>query len=367
MRKEYIEKQKKAGRKVLAVLPIYYPKEILTAANIHAVELWGPPGPPKGPSAGRVQSYICAVARNAVSFFADGHAEMADGILFPHTCDSIQGMATMLPDFGGWDKKTFNFIHPRGDRRKSLEVFLEAELRKLAADCAEWSGAKLTNADLMEAIRLHREIDAIRAELLDKRSRLSMNDAELYGLLRRGEWLWPEDHLNELKEARQKITSETVQKAAPLMITGIVCEPMSIFKVLSDAGAYVAADDYAAIGRRVVKKDAPAKGDPFKVLAELYHGAPPCPTRYAHQPLRMEYLSNLAKSAGVRGIIIHEVKFCEPELFDIPAIKAAFAKLDIPLLYLETELEKEMPGQAVTRLEAFVEIINAKKESEGKS
>jgi benzoyl-CoA reductase/2-hydroxyglutaryl-CoA dehydratase subunit BcrC/BadD/HgdB len=368
MRKDYIEKQKGEGRKVLAVLPIHYPKEILTAMNILGVELWGPPGPPKGPSAGRVQTYICAVARNAVSFVADKHAEMMDGILFPHTCDSIQGMGTLLSDLGGWDKKSFFFIHPRGQRRRSLEVFLEAELRKLAADLATLTGTPMKDDALLDAIRLHREIDALRGEFLDKRWRLAMNDVELYELLRRGEWLWPEDHLRELTEAKKQIKTKTTQKGLPVMITGIVPEPMSIFKILGEAGAFVAADDYAGIGRRIVKNDVQISGDPFKALAELYYAAPSCPTRHAQQSLRMDYLADLAKNAGVLGLIIHEVKFCEPELFDVPAIKETFAKMEIPLLYLETELEKELPGQAVTRLEAFIEIIErqAKTKAAGK-
>ncbi|HEY6005122.1 MAG TPA: hypothetical protein VIV57_19745, partial [Anaeromyxobacter sp.] len=72
MRREYILRQ---GRRSLAVLPIAYPKEILTALDVLAVEMWGPPGPPRGDAAGRLQSYVCAVVRNALAFLASGHAD----------------------------------------------------------------------------------------------------------------------------------------------------------------------------------------------------------------------------------------------------------------------------------------------------
>ena len=55
-RSESIRRHKESGGKALAVLPIHYPKEILTAMNILAVELWGPPGPPRGPDAGSLQT-----------------------------------------------------------------------------------------------------------------------------------------------------------------------------------------------------------------------------------------------------------------------------------------------------------------------
>src|SRR5512147_1901148 len=99
MRRAYIETQKREhGRAAVAVLPVHYPKEILTAMNVLAVEMWGPPGPPRGPEAGRLQSYVCAVARNALAFLASGGADAVDAVLFPHTCDSIQGLATLAPD-----------------------------------------------------------------------------------------------------------------------------------------------------------------------------------------------------------------------------------------------------------------------------
>jgi benzoyl-CoA reductase/2-hydroxyglutaryl-CoA dehydratase subunit BcrC/BadD/HgdB len=57
-------------------------------------------------------------------------------------------------------------------------------------------------------------------------------------------------------------------------------------------------------------------------------------------------------------VLVHVQKFCEPELFDVPAIRAAFASR-LPLLVLEGELELELSAQAVTRLEAFAEMLHA--------
>ena len=98
MRKSYIADHKEQhGRKALAVMPISYPKEVLTALDILAVEVWGPPGPPRGVDAGRIQTYVCPVVRNAMGFFASGGADVVDGVVFPHTCDSIQGLTTISP------------------------------------------------------------------------------------------------------------------------------------------------------------------------------------------------------------------------------------------------------------------------------
>ena len=355
---EHIQQQRdRHGRKALAVLPVHHPKELLTALDLLAVELWGPPGPPRGPDAGRIQAYVCPVVRNALAFLASGGADAVDGVLFPHTCDSLQQLATLAPDLGGWSKASFTFQHPKGPPRPSARAFLEAELRSLVRELEAFTGRRLEPARLEAALQLHEEIDRIRAALLDAGPRLAMSDAELYALLRRGEWLWPADHLDELRAARSAIQPGPVREGVPVLVTGYVPEPAALLDVLERSGAYVAGDDYAAIGRRVVR--ARCEGDAWKRLVERYWSAPPCPTRSADQDARMSHLVELLERSGARGVVVHGVKFCEPELFDVPAIRATFAARGVPVLVLETELERELSGQTTTRLEAFVEMLSA--------
>ncbi len=358
-RVEYIRTQRAAGRAAVAVLPVHYPKELLTAADVLAVELWGPPGPPRGDQAGRLQTYVCPIGRNALAFLASGAAGVVDAVVFPHTCDTVQGLATLLPDFGGWSGKALVFQHPKGPPRPSARAFLFAELRAFAASLQSLVGRAVTDARLRWALELHREIDHARAALLGAGPRLALADGELYRILRRGEWLWPEDHLAELRDAQRAIRDGPARTGVPVLVTGYVPEPPQLLDVLGGAGAYVAGDDYAAVGRRVNTARPPVGSDPWAALVEQHWSAPPCPTRSADVRARVAYLLALARRHGARGAILHLMKFCEPELFDVPAIRAAFAAAGLPVLTVESELERELPGQAVTRVEAFVEMLAA--------
>ncbi len=357
----YIQRQRELhGRRAVAVLPVHHPKALLTALDVLSVELWGPPGPPRGDAAGRLQPYVCALGRNALAFLASGGADAVDGVLFPHTCDTLQGLATLVADLGGWSKRVFTFLHPKGLERPGVRAFLEAELRELARGLEALAGRRLDPARLEAAIRLHDEIDAERARLLDGRARLELSDPALYALLRRGEWLWPEDHLAELRAARGALRPATVQAGVPLLVSGYVPEPAAILEVLEAAGAHVAADDYAAVGRRVVRAPPDLAGrDPWAALVDRHLAAPPCPTRSADQGARVRHLEALLERSGARGVLLHLVKFCEPELFDVPAIRSAFARRGVPVLVIEGELEAALPAQAVTRIEAFVEMLSA--------
>ena len=110
-----------------------------------------------------------------MAFLASGKADAVDGVLFPHTCDSLQGLATEAMDFGAFRKKAFVFQHPRGADRASARRFLEAEMRSLAHELGEWTGTELTDGRLRSALDVHDEIDVYRAALLDGRARLPLS------------------------------------------------------------------------------------------------------------------------------------------------------------------------------------------------
>jgi benzoyl-CoA reductase/2-hydroxyglutaryl-CoA dehydratase subunit BcrC/BadD/HgdB len=360
MRHDVIAVQKKLGRKTAIVLPVLYPRELLTAMDVHAVELWGPPGPPRGPDAGRIPSWVCAVVRNALAFLASGGGEDADAILFPHTCDSIQALATLAPDFGGWGKPVLRYFHHRGGDRPGARAFVRAELQQLAVDLERLTGRPLSAPRLGSALALHGEIDRLRGLLLSLRAHLPQSDRDLYSLLRRGEFLWPDEHLAELEGAAAALGAGRVQHGLPLMVSGYVPDPMDLFDRLASAGAFVAADDYAAIGRRI-PRSVPVCADPFATLVDRYFALPPCPTREADSGRRMDHLVNLYRQSGSEGLILHVPKFCEPEAFDVPAVYRRFAGIGAPVLYLESELETGLSVQAVTRIEAFVELVHARR------
>jgi benzoyl-CoA reductase/2-hydroxyglutaryl-CoA dehydratase subunit BcrC/BadD/HgdB len=327
--------------------------------DLLAVELWGPPGPPRGPDSGRLQPYVCSVVRNALAFLASGGAEQVEAVIFPHTSDSLQGLATLAPDFGGWNKATLRYQHPKGEVRSSARVFVAGELAQLAKQLEALVGRARDEQALGAALVLHAEIDSNRALLLESRSRLPLDDRSLYGLLRRGEYLWPAEHLVELKAAAATLADQPVQKGVPLMVTGYLPQPMAIFDLLSQAGAYLVADDYAAVGRRVPREVTKLPEEPLVALAQKQFIGSPCPTRGAGQARRLDYLEALYRRSGAKGLLLHTVKFCEPELFDLPAIRKRFASLKIPMLLLQSELEAELSEQTTTRLEAFVETVTS--------
>jgi benzoyl-CoA reductase/2-hydroxyglutaryl-CoA dehydratase subunit BcrC/BadD/HgdB len=64
------------------------------------------------------------------------------------------------------------------------------------------------------------------------------------------------------------------------------------------------------------------------------------------------------EQSNAKGVIFYMVKFCEPELFDVPQLTGELRKRGVATLLIDCELNQNLSGQLATRVEAFVEMIS---------
>ncbi len=369
-RSEAIAAHRARGGRVAAVLPIHSPRALLRAFGMLPVEVWGPPQVDATRGAAHLPPYVCSVVRNALSFLETGGLDVADLIVVPHTCDSLQGLGSVLLDFVHPKQRVLTLYLPRGTQTDNLR-FLADEFRSLYRSLEQFSGRAPSTTQLMESIRREEAADAALAELHRRRADLPLTDLEFYRLVRAREYLPAETfcalaHVilsREDGEGSQDAHSEILRCAqddvarvgVPILLSGIVPEPMSLFNCLEAMGAIVVADDFACCGRRLYP---PGRSeDPFERMAESILAAPPDPTRGSPIRDRVDHLLQLARSSGAKGIVFYEVKFCEPEAFDLPILRRELQAADVASVSIEVDLNDPLSHQVLTRLEAFVEVI----------
>ena len=67
-------------------------------------------------------------------------------------------------------------------------------------------------------------------------------------------------------------------------------------------------------------------------------------------------LAELAKARGADMVFFTLMKFCDPEAFDDPFVKADLKAAGVPLLSVEHDQLLESAGQLRTRIQGFLEI-----------
>ena len=77
------------------------------------------------------------------------------------------------------------------------------------------------------------------------------------------------------------------------------------------------------------------------------------------QPLKMAAdILTRAQASGARGVIGQTIKFCDPYLDRLPAVRETLRQAGIPLLLLEGDCSLRTIEQQRTRIEAFIEMLN---------
>jgi len=356
-REEYILTQKKEkGRKVFGVFPAQYPKEILWAMNVLPVEIWDPPLEAVHASS-HLQPYICSVVKLGLELILQGKGRDLDGFLFPHTCDSIQNLASIVNDYLELKKPCYQFYFPNAPYHDASRDFYRNELKGLISRLESQLGP-LDQSQLRLRVEQAQQIAAILRELYDLRARgeLEASNADFYRVIRSGEYLYPDDYLPLLEKFLD--SSRNAAHSGPAVIlSGILPNPKGILGFLDELGVRIAHDDLLACSRRLLVP-ASTSDDPLEALVETYFGMPPCPTRGSSVSERIEGLLVKIDQCDARGVVFYLVKFCEPELFDVPQLAGELRKRGIATLVMDCELNQEFSGQLSTRVEAFVEMIS---------
>jgi len=355
-RSVYIQRQKwDHGRHVFGVFPAHYPREILWAMNVLPVEIWDPPLELSQANA-HLQPYICSVVKFGLELILQGHCDDLDGFLFPHTCDSIQNMASVVYHYLDLKKPCYFFYHPKAPYRDSSRQYYREQLKRLASELERQLGP-LDPAELRQRVHQGQQVASALKELYSLRARgeFSASNSEFYQVVRQGEYLHPDDFLPLLEgflaEKRGRADS-----GLPVILSGILPNPVQILTLLDRLGVRVAEDDLLNCSRRLLVPLAMAE-DPFEALADAYFSMPPCTTKDSPVGERVEDLFEKAGRSGARGVIFCMMKFCEPELFDLPQVVDELKRKGLATLVVDAEVNQRLSGQLATRVEAFVEMI----------
>jgi len=359
-RKEYIIRQKRDfGRRALGVFPAVYPRELLWAFNVLPVEIWDPPLELTAAQA-HLQPHICSVVQLGLELILQGKAEPVDGFLFPHTCDSIQNLASLVSDCLEPGQPCYFLYLPKEPFAASARIYYQAQLKALARDL-EGQFGRLDEDKLREAVRTGRRLNILLDRLYRDLAagRLDCGSVEFYRLVRRGEYLWPDDWAVELEALLARPPREAPAGRAAVVLSGLLPNPPELLDLLDRLGLRVSGDDLLCCGRRLIDRieEGPPPDDPWAALAEAFFRLPPCSTRASAQAERLKRLLELVRAGQARGVIFCPVKFCEPELFDLPILTAELKARGVPTLVLDLEVNQGLSGQLRTRVEAFAEML----------
>ncbi len=357
----YGRKLKEEGRRrVVGYFCSYAPEEMIYAAGAHPLRLFGT-GENIHLADAHFQSYCCSLVRGALEGALAGHLDFLDGVVFPHTCDSIQRLSDV------WRMNVKGPFHldlvlPVKLDTESARVYLIDVLKKFKSDLEARLQVTIGDDDLKNAFATFNRIRDHLKRLYDLQNRHPgiVSGSDVYTVVK-ASMIMDRDRFLEIIPAmmddlEEKATGMAASAAKRLVLAGGICNHPDIYRIIEESGGAVVWDDLCT-GSRYVDGRLDDRNDPMAALAERYIARPPCPAKHAGLFTRAEHLIRIVKEKKADGVVFFFLKFCDPHAFDYPDIKKALDGEGIPSIMIEAEDRLPSEGQLKTRFETFIEMV----------
>jgi len=352
--------KKERKKKVIGYFCSYTPEEIIFAAGAVPFRIFGTHSSINRADA-HLQAYCCSPVRTALEEALSGKTTVLDGIVFPHTCDSIQRLSDI------WRLNVplpfhIDVVLPVKLNTESAREYMIEVLYKFTKELEKNLEVTITEEALRYAISLYNKIRESITTISDMRQ---INPSLLKGsdfhsiikssmIMDRNDLAQTLSHIIQDLEAKKKTPDATLRKR--LVLTGAMCSHPDFYQIVEDRGGVIVWDDFCT-GSRYFEGQLDPTRDPLTSIAERYLRRIECPAKHSGLSTRAENLLDTVQNKNADGVVFLIHKFCDPHSFDIPYLKKRLDSEGIPNTFIEIEDQGSIGERLKTRFEAFMEMI----------
>ncbi len=359
-------RQKHPGLRGLAVFPVYAPPEVIHAAGLMPLGLFGAGGKLETTQAdSRFQSFICSIAKSTLELFLCGDLSPENGFegaVFSSICDVARNLSSVVsrnaPDF------YIEYLHlPQNAATEAARDYTRREFHRFRANLAHAIGRPITDEAIAESIKLYNRLRELVSELYEHRRVRpgTIRTADLFAVVMAGTFMMPEDFIPMIEALLAELrTCVPVQRdSVNVVLEGAFCEapPIDLIDSIESAGCQIMDDDLA-IGWRLFSRDVPATGDPVANLADAYlTSSAYTSVRHNNGQPRTKGLLQRVHDSHADAVILASAKFCEPALLDYVLFRRTLDEHDIPHLKIEFEEKMWTFERLRNEIETFTESL----------
>ena len=372
-RVEELRRFKQQGGKVIGVFCIQVPEELIYAVGAVPIRL----------SCGFYDSIplaeeivpknICPLIKSSIGFNflkINPFFEFCDVIIIPTTCDGKKKMADILSNY----QKVWALELPNSKDNPDSRDFWVKQVFELKSKLEGFTGKRISKKDLKESIKLLRKRTALARELLEirKQRAITLTGRDAYLVMQVAFFDDINRWMTKLEELTKELKSNLEKKAAVypdetprIIMTGsaLIWPNMKLLHAIEESGAVVIGDDSCACSQYFYN---PAELDEWsmKAMVEAISDKALLPTVcpiYVHSDDRVDRLLELIEQYKADGVVYHVLRLCQVFDFEFRKISKVLEAKAFPLLKIETEYSEEDIGQIKTRVEAFIEMLEARK------
>jgi len=355
---------KERGDRIFGWLCTYTPEEIIHAAGILPVRIVGYSQETELDD-GTAYLYVntCSFSRSCFQLAIRGEYDFLDGVVGGSTCDGVRRLFDIWRHYIG---TPFHHVLnvPRKYTEKAHQLYLQ-EIQKFTRQLEEWLGSEISDGALLSSIELYNESRRLLRELYDLRKldKPPITGAEILEVMN-ASFRMPKETFNEwMKDllAEVQASGNAHTGRSRLMVVGSVLTNADFIKAIEDIGGLVVTDELCT-GTRYWGDPVVLDGERplLESISRRYLNNYPCARMYPSDE-RFNRIIEAARDFKVDGIISQTIRYCVPYCHDLPLLTERLKVEGIPILALDVEYGTSGSGQIQTRVQAFLEMLEARK------
>ena len=350
------------GKKALGVICCHIPEEILYAADVLPIRMRATRCVDSSEAETWMSSFSCSFAKSILQYWLDGTYDL-DGFVASDGCL----MAARIFDNAAYiNSKEGNgkFIKQIGAPRKSTPrtvPFYKAELQDLINSLEEFTGNKITDEKLKEAVTKYNEARTLVNKVFELRKEKNpvVSGADVLRISLSSTNISVDEYIELLKAFLDDAKNRTpiTDSRARIMIIGSALDNPEYLEVIEDKGGLIVADALCFGNRGFGDAMEIDDNDVLGSIAAYYLDRLVCPRMMDKHEEMHDFILNSVKEYNVDGVIYQRMQNCEVWGGENVLLEKKLKDAGIPLLTVEREEIMANAGQLSIRAEAFIEMI----------
>ncbi|MFB0563777.1 MAG: 2-hydroxyacyl-CoA dehydratase subunit D [Candidatus Lokiarchaeia archaeon] len=347
---------------ILGYFCTHVPEEVVYAADILPVRIRATGCKETSLADAYLSSFNCSFVRCSLELALGKQFHFLDGIISCNSCDHIRRGYDVWKHKVGSPFKHFLQV-PRVINDEALEAFIH-EIKLLKVGLEDYFKIDISEEKLRDSISVYNENRKLLKELYDmrKNGRPKISGSEFMSVITASTAI-PK---HQLKLLLNQLLNELLEREgysnyrARLMIVGSLLDDPNYIQIMENMGGLVVADALC-FGSRYFWDLVEEKGDPISNLAEKYLKKVPCARMIGEHDTRLQYVLDTIEEFDVEGVVFQRLKFCDFWGGECFMLRRELKDKGIPFLELEREYILSGVEAMKTRVQAFLESIEARR------
>ncbi len=354
-----LDKYTDEGKKVIACAPVYAPEELVYAAGMIPMGIWGAEG-----EVTLAKEYFPAFYASPILRLMDlgleGKLDKMSGIIIAGLSDGLKALSQ------NWKRaiKNVPMLYIAYGQNRKIEAGIEYNKKqylKLKKSLEEIAGEEIKEEKIEEAIVLYNKHRKALQEFNDLAARhLNTVKPSLRARVMSSAYFFDKAEHLEIVEKINSLLREMPEEnfaGKKIVTTGILANSPEILKILEEYKLGIVDDNINHESGQFDYLVEEGSKDPVRALAKWISDIEGSTLLYDPEKLRGKIIREKVKKHNANGVLYLLTKFSDSDEFDYPIIKKELDNNGIVNILIEVDQQMTNFEQARTALQTFADMI----------